>query len=88
VISGPDVASIGLGDGLALDARLLAADRDRLLDLLGLDVLHQPRGTALRLRGTDMQLLLGAGHRLVATRALLALAAGLAFGNAAIGATL
>ena len=42
-----------------------------------------------------MQLLLGAGHRLVAARALpalaaalLALAAGLAFGKAAIGATL
>ena len=70
VISPPDgrVVAVGVGDRLALDAHLLALDRDGLGDVLGDDVLAQARTPGLALGGADAQLLLGARHRVVGRR--------------------
>jgi hypothetical protein len=57
---------VGVGDRFALDPGLLALHRHRDLLLLGGDVLAQPGPAPLAGLGADGQLLLGAGHGLVA----------------------
>ena len=66
-IAGPSIAPsrVGVRDRLALDAQLLALDRDGLLHVLGHDVLAQAGAARLALRRADAQLLLGARHRVV-----------------------
>src|SRR3954464_8031129 len=59
---------VGVGDRLALDADLLAADRHGLGDLVLDDVLAQSHAAALALGRADAQLLLGARHRIVGGR--------------------
>src|SRR4051812_17024988 len=63
------LADVGVGDRLALDADLLALHRDGLRDVLGHDVLAQPRAPGLPLGRADPQLLLGPRHRLIGRRA-------------------
>src|SRR5215208_4645665 len=58
-----------VSDRLAFDPRLLAADRDGLLNLLGLDPLAKPRPAGLLACGADADLLLGPRHRVVSGRA-------------------
>src|SRR5829696_10088796 len=60
---------VGVGDRLALDPDFLALDGHGLGDLVLDDVLAQPRAAALALGGADVQLFLGARHRLVGGRA-------------------
>src|SRR4051812_49537272 len=57
------VVEVRIRDRLALDADLLALDRDRLGDVLGDDVLAQAGAAGLPLRRADAQLLFGARHR-------------------------
>ena len=64
------VAGVGVGDRLALDADLLALDRDGLGDLVLDDVLAQAGAAGLALGRADAQLLLGARHRVVGRRAV------------------
>src|SRR5918998_4012705 len=59
------VADVGVRDRLALDANLLAADGDRLLDVVRDDVLAQARTPGFALGRADPELLLGARHRVV-----------------------
>ena len=61
-------AAVGVGDRLALEADLLVAHRDGLRDVLGHDMLAQPRPAGLDLLGADVQPLLGPGHRVVGGR--------------------
>ena len=67
--TGGRVADVGVADRLALDAHLLSLHGNGLLDLLGDDVLAQPRASALTLGLTHPQLLFGAGHGVVGVRA-------------------
>src|SRR4051794_37407615 len=60
---------VGVGDRLTLDAHLLALYRNRLLDLLGNDVLAQARAPALARGSADTQVLLGPRHGVVGGRA-------------------
>src|SRR5215217_3037022 len=69
---------VGVGDRLALDPDLLAGHRHRHLLGLGGDVLAEPGPAALAGLGSDLELLLGAGHGVVAG----------AGGQAAVGAVL
>src|SRR3954469_14703397 len=61
-------AGVRVGDRLALEADLLTAHRDGLLDLLGHHVLLQAGTARLALPGADGELLLGARHRVVGLR--------------------
>src|ERR687895_1753649 len=53
--AGQRLVDVRVGDRLALQPNLLAAHRDRLLDVLGHHVLAQPRAPALTLGGADPQ---------------------------------
>src|SRR5215212_2956876 len=59
------VADVAVGDRLALDADLLAADGNGLRDLVLDDVLPQAHAARLALGGPAALPLLGAGHRVV-----------------------
>src|SRR4051794_15944730 len=78
------VVDVGVGDRLALDAQLLTLDGDGLLDLLGHDVLAQPRAAGLAALGPDAQLLLGARHRVVGRRTAGVVADGAAAAGVAV----
>jgi hypothetical protein len=66
VRTGQRVAAVGVGDGLALEADFLVADRHGLGDLLGDHVLAQPDPARLHLLSADVQPLLGPRHRIIA----------------------
>src|SRR4051794_19459331 len=78
------VVDVGVGDRLALDAQLLTLHGDGLLDLLGHDVLAQPRAAGLAALGPDAQLLLGARHRVVGGRTAGVVADGAAAAGVAV----
>ena len=82
-MSGPSsaVVAVGVGDRLALDADLLAANRDGLGHLVLDDVLLQPDAAGFALGRADAQFLLGASHRVVGVWA-----AGIAAGPASLAA--
>ena len=86
-MAGPStrVAAVGVGDRLALDTDLLAADGNGLGDLLLDHVLLQPHAAGLALGRTDPQLLLGARHRVVGGRPARVVARRVAAGGVADG---
>src|SRR3954471_23264616 len=63
------LVGVRVGDRLALDAGLLPLDRGGLRHVLGRDVLAQARAAGLAALRADVQLLLGARHRVVGRRA-------------------
>lgn len=57
--------AVGVGYGLALDPDFFTLYRDGLGDVLRRDILAQPRPAGCLPFGTDVQTLLGAGHRII-----------------------